>query len=447
MHSQHAHGVCQGPGQGVEQGEGADGDPPGDEEPAPHQQHRDGQRLGQAVDVGAVLQPQQGGLGVGGLVVLVLPVELLHLVVLPGEGLHHPVAGDVLLRAGVQLGQPLPQVHVQGMDLPGEEEGEQEDHRGHRQHGQGEDPVRGKEHDGRGEEQHGAVDELPDDPAHRVAHHVHVAGEAGHEVAGAVPAEEGLVLLLHVLVQVPPELVDELLGTGLVSHDGQVLETGAEQGKANEHRHQENQVLHHLLRHHPRVGEGLEHRVHDVGGDHRVAQGQNGEHRRGTQGEHVPLPVALQLFPHPFELKHRTPPPLPYFFALAQKSVPDKAFPIIATAPKKGRGFCGKVPRQSAEFSPFSPALLCQVHTPCPHSKRRARPAPREGAFPGPACAGFLYRFTSSAAARSQASSSPSSSWGVPTTTWWVHRPGRGSTRPEILGWSRGSRRPKVTVR
>ncbi len=79
--------------------------------------------------------------------------------------------------------------------------------------------------------------------------------------------------------------------------------------------------------------------------------------------------------------------------------------------------------------------------------ERRARPAPREGAFPGPACAGFPYGFTSSAAIRSQPSSSPSSSWGVPTTTWWVHRPGRGSTRPEILGWSRGSRRPKVTVR
>ena len=219
-------------------------------------------------------------------------------------------------------------------------------------------------------------------------------------------------------------------------------------GKANEHRHQENQVLHHLLRHHPRVGEGLEHRVHDVGGDHRVAQGQNGEHRRGTQGEHVPLPVALQLFPHPFELKHRTPPPLPYFFALAQKSVLDKAFPIIATAPKKGRGFCGKVPRQSAEFSPFSPALLCQVAlSQSPHSKRRARPAPGRAPFPGPPARASPYRLTSSAAARSQASSSPSSSRGVPTTTWWVHRPGRGSTRPEILGWSRGSRRPKGPAR
>ena len=95
--------------------------------------------------------------------------------------------------------------------------------------------------------------------------------------------------------------------------------------------------------------------------------------------------------------------------------------------------------------------LLPRAFVPGPHTlpplKKRAQPAPREGAFPGPACAGFPYRFTSSAAIRSQPSSSPSSSWGVPTTTWWVHRPGRGSTRPATLGWSRGSRRPKVTAR
>ena len=107
MHAQHTHGVGQGPGQTVEQGEGSNGNAPGNEERPAHQQHRNAQRLGQPLNVRAKLQPQQGGFGVGLFVVGVLLVELLDLVVLPGEGLDHPVAGDILLR-------------VDGKDIQGE---------------------------------------------------------------------------------------------------------------------------------------------------------------------------------------------------------------------------------------------------------------------------------------------------------------------------------------
>ena len=299
VHAQHAHGVGQRPGQAVEQGEGADGDAPGDEERAAHQQHRDGQGLGQALDVGAVLQPQQRGLGVGFFIVGVLLIEALDFVVLPGKGLYHPVAGDVLLGLGIQQGEALPQVYVQGVHTLGERQGKAEDDGRYRQHGQGKEPVCHQEHNGGGDKQHRAVDELPQHPGHGKAHHVQVAGQAGHQVAGAGFGEEILVLLLHVLVQIPAELENQLLRAALVGHDGQVLEAGAEQGEPNEQRHQENEVLEHLLGDHAAFLQRGKHRVHNHGGDGGVAQSQHRQQRGGAQGEDVPLAEAFHLFPHP----------------------------------------------------------------------------------------------------------------------------------------------------
>ena len=112
------------------------------------------------------------------------------------------------------------------------------------------------------------MDQLPHHPGHGKPDHIQVAGEAGHQVAGAGFGEEVLVLLLHILIQVPAELEDQLLGTALIGHNGQVLKAGAEQRKPNEHRNQNRQMVHHLLGDHTAVGKRLEHRVHNAGGDY-----------------------------------------------------------------------------------------------------------------------------------------------------------------------------------
>ena len=60
-----------------------------------------------------------------------------------------------------------------------------ENNRCYGQHGKREQPVHTKECDGC-EKQHHAVDDHADDIARSVAHHVKVAGQAGHQIAGAV---------------------------------------------------------------------------------------------------------------------------------------------------------------------------------------------------------------------------------------------------------------------
>lgn len=131
-------------------------------------------------------------------------------------------------------------------------------------------------------EQHHAVDKLPDNPAHSVADHVHVAGKAGHQVAGAVGAVESLILLLHVFIEIPAQVVYQLLGHVLIGHDGKVSEACAEQSEPYEDCHHDDEVADGVLRHRPGLLEGAEDGVHNAGGYGGVAQCQHCQHDGGA---------------------------------------------------------------------------------------------------------------------------------------------------------------------
>ena len=95
MHPQHAHGVGERPAEGIKKGKRPDADAAPNQENTAYQQNRNGQRLGNPVDIRAEFQPQQGSLGIGRLIGFIFFVKLRYLIVFPGKGFHHPVSGDV----------------------------------------------------------------------------------------------------------------------------------------------------------------------------------------------------------------------------------------------------------------------------------------------------------------------------------------------------------------
>ncbi len=104
-----------------------------------------------------------------------------------GEGLDHPRPGQVLLQHGVQRRQVLLHAREHGPHAAAEDAKQQQRNGHDGQDQQRQPPVHGEEHRQAAEEHHHGVEHLQEAHAGEAAHHFHVAGGAGHELAGLRP--------------------------------------------------------------------------------------------------------------------------------------------------------------------------------------------------------------------------------------------------------------------
>ena len=128
------------------------------------------------------------------------------------EYLHHLLARRHLLDVAVQVPQGglLPAV-ICLAPLPAEADIEEHDHIAHRHH-QGEPPVEDEEHGEGAHHLDKALDHHGEGVVQGVGDGVHVVGEVAHHVAVAAGVKEAQGQGLEVGEQVPPDVVEHLLG-------------------------------------------------------------------------------------------------------------------------------------------------------------------------------------------------------------------------------------------
>ena len=141
----------------------------------------------------------------------VFAAELVVFKLLARKSLYDAVALDVFLRAGIEVGEGVAHAYIIGMYLSGINAGEDEYERGYDHKTQREFRIDREARDGSGEKQHYAHQQLAEDIGYCIAHHIEVAGESRHEVAGAVEVKEAHLLVLHIGVKALAHIVDKAL--------------------------------------------------------------------------------------------------------------------------------------------------------------------------------------------------------------------------------------------
>ena len=178
---------------------------------AAHAQQQGRAQVAQEIQHGHVVRPDEGGAQGQAQLLLVLLAEALLFVLLLGEGLDHPGAGDVLLGLGGQHGVLLAQVAEGGVDLAAEQ------HRHHRHDGRHDDhqkrqlPAEEEQQDQRADKPDQVFRQLHDAAGQHVAQTLDVARHAGHDFADVVVVVEAVGHLLQVVVQVGAHVEDEVL--------------------------------------------------------------------------------------------------------------------------------------------------------------------------------------------------------------------------------------------
>ena len=98
-------------------------------------------------------------------------------------------------------------MHLFGIQL-----GDDHQQRGNRQQGQGQLPADAEKHGQGGGEHHHAVHHLVGKKRGKMAAPIEIGGQAGHQIAGAVPIEEAHLLMLQDGKEVHPQVEQQMLG-------------------------------------------------------------------------------------------------------------------------------------------------------------------------------------------------------------------------------------------
>ena len=133
-----------------------------------------------------------------------------------------------------------------------------------------------------------------------MADHVQVAGETGHQVAGAVSVVELHILTLEVAVNHRTDIGGQSSTGFFTQHDHDVANAGTQKGKADHDGYQRNQQLN--LRGLSLCGR--QDLIHDLAGDCGIDQLKQRHDDHQAHGCDKLLSVALHIFPDPFDREH-----------------------------------------------------------------------------------------------------------------------------------------------
>ena len=216
--ARHAQGRVEHPQIAVDLYQVSHGDLPLDDHVPAVEHQDDGEGVGQDLEDRHVFHPHPGALDLGVPEPVVLDLELALLVFFLGEGLHHPVAADVLLDEGVQGGEAVAVALESGLHLFGLLEGGDGREGQHHQHAQGQLRAHGEDHHQREDEQQHVLVHGVDDIGHEIPDGVHVSRLAAHQVAGALLIIKVEVLLQQLPVHGAAHVVEDALG-GRLEHE------------------------------------------------------------------------------------------------------------------------------------------------------------------------------------------------------------------------------------
>ena len=216
---------------------------------------------------------------------------------LPGEGLHHPVARDVLLRARVHLAELFPHEHEQGPGLPGVQIGDEQKQRRHHHQKEGQPPAGEEKADQGAQKDAHAVHDGIAHVGHEVAAPVQVTGHPGHQFAGAVAVEVPGVLILQPLEQ-PAAQLENVLLRRFFQHDDHGVAQALPAQLHRQHHRQNAQQGFGILCHNDVV--------HQFGAQGRIDQQKNAGKGRNRQRRDKPnFSFFLRQTPQPCNAAHR----------------------------------------------------------------------------------------------------------------------------------------------
>ena len=222
----------------------------------------------------------------GGLEHLVGLVEPLLLSVLVGEGLGGADAGQAGLDGGIDAAGFLLGGAGGGAHLLAAAQSRQQQHRQQYQQHQRQLPPDAEHYDQRAHDGHHRDEQVLGAVVRQLRHLKEVAGQAAHQLAGAVPVVEIEAQLLHVVIEVPPDI-------GLHADAEGVAPVG----------HHEVQPRAHRVGHYHRGHDDEEHakllfrqpRIHGGAGHQRKRQVHQRDKERAGHVQRKQPPVRLEI--------------------------------------------------------------------------------------------------------------------------------------------------------
>ena len=248
--------------------------------------HGDHQHLGNAAgEVHAALEQAHGLviLHLGGLEQGVGVVKLIQLLLLVGEGLCSPDAGDAALDGGVDIGGLFLDLDIGRLHSHPLGQGEPQAQGQHHRQGQGQAPLDGEHHRQGAHNGQGADEDVFRAVMGQLRDLKQVTGDAAHQNAGAVLIIEAAGQVLHMVEHVPPHIRLDQHAHAVAQHGDDVVQPGLHQiGR------------HHQGHHHEKQGEQLPRQQAVHGGAGHIGKHQvDHRHQQGAahiQGEELFMP-------------------------------------------------------------------------------------------------------------------------------------------------------------
>ena len=163
-----------------------------------------------------------------------------------GKRLHHAVAGDILLRGGVDIREFFTDLPVQRAYVFAVEDGRNEDKRQNGHQPQGERDIHGAQVDQRRHKHDDRFHQHMRNIGGNMADVFHITGYAGNDIARAVFIEKPHFLMLQVVENMLADFHDHALRRLIQTTDHQVTESGADENNGahtDEDRHQPAAVV------------------------------------------------------------------------------------------------------------------------------------------------------------------------------------------------------------